>query len=58
MKIYALVYESYIDGFDGDHTSDVYLGFYATKELAKKANRKIHRGQCEVKEIVVKESEE
>lgn len=54
MKIYALTYEYFVDDYtDAGHMDLVYCGFYATRELAKKANKEKHRGQCEVTEIEV-----
>lgn len=57
MKIYALVYEDYVDSWAGDKYYDTYLGFYATRELAEKANIEKHNEECNIVEIEVKESE-
>ena len=59
MKIYALTFEYYVDDYTDDGYTDlVYCGFYATKKLAKKANKEKHRGECEITEIEVEEESE
>lgn len=54
MKIYALVIEDWVDDYtDSGYTSLIYQGFYATKDLAQKANKKKLGGQGVVREVVV-----
>lgn len=50
MKIYGLFWEI-------DHGNGAYIGYYATRELAEKANTETD-DDCEIVEIEVKESEE